>query len=114
MKDFIEKHKNKVSYKDFCQKTKEHLFTLQEIYQLIQDHHSESFSIFDVTKIGFLLKVYYELHANVRYENSLKYSFGFEGFLDNLRGVKLHVFNGNINHAKISNAVPLTTIVSYA
>ena len=103
MKDFIEKHKNKVSYKDFCQKTKEHLFTLQEIYQLIQDHHSESFSIFDVTKIGFLLKVYYELHANVRYENSLKYSFGFEGFLDNLRGVKLHVFNGNINHAKISN-----------
>jgi DNA mismatch repair ATPase MutS len=52
--------------------------------------------------VGYLLKCYYDLHANPAFENSLRYSFGFEGFLDNLRGIQKHIQSGAMNLSKFS------------
>jgi DNA mismatch repair ATPase MutS len=46
-----------------------------------------------------MLQCYYELHSNRKYEESIRYSFGFEGFLDNLRGVSSHYSTGNVSPA---------------
>jgi DNA mismatch repair ATPase MutS len=64
---------------------------LIDIKRILDVHETSDFSVFDIGKIGSLLKNYYELHSNQEYERSLRYSMGFEGFLDNLRGLKLHV-----------------------
>lgn len=103
MRSFNKKHKTKKTYKEFCKMNNHHVMTLQEIYDLLESQDYSEFSMFDVTRVGFLLKVYYELHANTKYEESLRYSFGFEGFLDNLRGVKYHMVDGHITNAKLTD-----------
>jgi len=49
---------------------------------------------FKMGSVGYLLKCYYDLYANTAFEQSLRYSFGFEGFLDNLRGIQNHLQAG--------------------
>jgi hypothetical protein len=53
--------------------------------------------IFNLHNLGHMLRVYYVLHSNIEYENSLLYSFGFEGYLDNLNSIWMHYKNGKIN-----------------
>jgi DNA mismatch repair ATPase MutS len=43
-----------------------------------------------------MLRVYYELYRNQEYQEALRYSVGFEGMIDNLRGVYRHIVDGNV------------------
>tara|TARA_E500000178_G_C17019019_1_gene754502 strand:- start:126 stop:1973 length:1848 start_codon:yes stop_codon:yes gene_type:complete len=106
MEEFNSKHYNKPSYTEFCKTTDKHICTLKEIQHLIQSHNNIDFTLFDIGNIGYLLKIYYELHSNKRYEQSLRYSFGFEGFLDNLRGLKRHIVSGTIAPISINKRKP--------
>ncbi len=96
-------HKDKTSYNEFCEESNRHKMVLIDIKRILDVHENSDFSVFDIGKIGSLLKNYYELHSNKHYERSLRYSFGFEGFLDNLRGLKLHVSKGVVNNVAINN-----------
>jgi hypothetical protein len=49
-----------------------------------------------IGEIGLLLGCYYEIHSNIEYEKSLKYSFEFEGFISNLLGIYENLKNGKI------------------
>ena len=97
MEEFNSKHYNKPSYTEFCKTTDKHICTLKEIQHLLHSHNNIDFTLFDIGNIGYLLKIYYELHSNKRYEQSMRYSFGFEGFLDNIRGLKRHIVAGTIS-----------------
>lgn len=100
---FVSIHKGKQSYKVFCNDALEHSNTLKEIYSILQDHITPDFTVFDVGKIGLLLKNYYVLHTNKLYEKSLRYSFGFEGYLDNIQGLQLHMSKKAINTILVNN-----------
>ena len=103
MEYFISLHSNKTSYKVFCEDIKQHAHILQEILLLLQDHNDPDFSLFDIGKVGLLLKNYYELHNNKRFESSLRYSFGFEGFIDNIQGLQLHLSKKTLNNVRIND-----------
>lgn len=100
---FVSIHKEKRSYKVFCNDAVEHSNTLKEIYSILHDHINPDFTVFDVGKIGLLLKNYYVLHTNKLYEKSLRYSFGFEGYLDNIQGLQLHMSKKAINTILVNN-----------
>ena len=100
---FVSIHKEKQSYKVFCNDAVEHSNTLKEIYSILHDHINPDFTVFDVGKIGLLLKNYYVLHTNKLYEKSLRYSFGFEGYLDNIQGLQLHMSKKAINTILVNN-----------
>ena len=100
---FVSIHKDKQSYKVFCNDAVEHSNTLKEIYSILHDHINPDFTVFDVGKIGLLLKNYYVLHTNKLYEKSLRYSFGFEGYLDNIQGLQLHMSMKAINTILVNN-----------
>lgn len=100
---FVSIHKEKQSYKVFCNDAVEHSNTLKEIYTILRDHITPDFTVFDVGKIGLLLKNYYVLHTNKLYEKSLRYSFGFEGYLDNIQGLQLHMSKKAINTILVNN-----------
>ena len=56
-----------------------------------------------ITEIGYLLKCFYRLHNNPSYEEALKYSFGFNGYLDNIFGVFENLEKKNINISIFDN-----------
>ena len=103
MNYFVSVHSNKPSYNHFCRDVKKHSHVLEEIHIILQDHINPDFSLFDVGKVGLLLKNYYELHSNKRFEESLRYSFGFEGFIDNIKGLQLHLSKKTINNILINS-----------
>jgi hypothetical protein len=116
MELFIRLHGSKPNYSVFCSITKDHANVLKELYTEI-----DSVRPFDATlgitakigQIGYLLKCYYEIHSNSEYERSLRYSFGFEGYLDNLRGVSSHLLSGNMNLVTFNNKTKCQFVKQY-
>jgi hypothetical protein len=97
MDTFVNMHSSKSSYATFCQDVKKHSLVLREFREdLDAITETQPHIVGKLASVGYLLKCYYELHANKHYEQSLQYSFGFEGFLDNLRGVSRHLASGKI------------------
>jgi hypothetical protein len=100
MEAFIRSHCNKSTYSDFCSETERHCAVLRRFRSELEqvEPFSKGF-VSKISQVGYLLKCYYELHANAEYESSMRYSFGFEGYLDNLRGVNRHLLSGRISSA---------------
>ena len=57
-----------------------------------------------ITEIGYLLKMFYELHSNISYEKSLKYSVGFNGYIHHLHSIYKNVQNDNLNYTKFDTS----------
>lgn len=50
-------------------------------------------------QIGHILKIFYKLHTDEKYQNSLLYSFGFNGYIDILNGVTKNIYkNKKLNY----------------
>lgn len=118
MELFTRLHSGRSGYGGFCSITKEHSIVLREIHSeldAVRPFDNTLGIVNKIGQIGYLLKCYYEIHCNSKYERSLRYSFGFEGYLDNLRGVYGHIINGTINSAVLSNSkkTRLTFIKQY-
>lgn len=79
--------KNKPHYNKFNIDLHRHVITLKDLNNRIQQVQPFQASLSKIGEIGLLLGCYYELHSNMNYEKSLKYSFDFEGFTNNLLGV---------------------------
>lgn len=103
MNTYIVKHKSKSTYTEFCKDIQTHIDTLHHIMGLLEPHTNPEFALSTIGNVGYLLKSYYELHSNYQYEQALRYSFGFEGYLDNIRGVRYHMNQGRISNAKFSD-----------
>ena len=95
--DITEKLK---SYGDFNNDLLAHFVELQNLQMELAlvrpfDH---SFSKFGES--GYMLRCYYRLHSVPEYDAALRYAAGFEGYLDNLRGICANISNGNVSMAK--------------
>jgi len=103
MELFIRLHGTKPNYGVFCSITKDHvniLKCLQSEIDSVRPFDSSLGIMGKIGQVGYLLKCYYEIHSNTEYERSLRYSFGFEGYLDNLHGVSSHLLSGKMNLVK--------------
>lgn len=60
-------------------------------------------SIFKITEVGYLLKVFYTIHDDAIFEKSIQYSAGFMGYIHNMRSIHSNVLNGHIQYATFSN-----------
>ena len=97
---FCISHQTKPSYRTFCSIVQSHCDILREFNIMLEPIQPMQNLLSKISQIGYMLKCYYELHSNAMYETSIRYSFGFEGFLDNLRGVNANWRIGNISLAK--------------
>ena len=61
-----------------------------------------SFSIQKLSNIGHVMKVFYEIYDNVDYHNAMLYSFGFNGYIENLTGLKDNINNKFMNKCRFS------------
>ena len=82
MSGFVDMHYELPHYAEFCQDVHSHRLVLEEMAMKIGP--LSRFCCYDWTKwtsLGKMLHVYYELHSSIDYEESLRYSVGFEGYL---------------------------------
>jgi hypothetical protein len=87
MENFSAMIKNKSQYKAFHQDLLYHIETLTQLQDCIQKVRPFKPSFSKIGEIGLLLGCYYELHSNMEFEKALQYSFDFEGFTSNLKGI---------------------------
>jgi hypothetical protein len=105
MKIFID-HNTFTTYAPFVQeldKNKKVLIELEKELVFVKNKHFNP--ILHVHEMGSMLRMYYELYSNIEYENALLYSFGFEGYLDNLSSIWKYYKTNNINKSTFSNDV---------
>jgi len=93
------------SYRTFTQITSQHCLKLQELYAQLTLIKPFNPSIFKITEIGYMLKCFYCLHDNKEYEKSIRYSIGFEGFINNICGIHENMHANHVSVAKFSDNV---------
>ena len=99
MECFSQMHCAKHSYSSFCQTTQTHCAVLRELSEELSAIEPFSYSYKKATSIGYLMKCYYRVYSVEEYGDALKYSMGFEGYIDNLMGVWENLNAGNIAYA---------------
>ena len=99
MNQFIGKHYTKKCYTNFCKDIQTHSIRLQELYNQIEDIGEFKYNSQTLGNVGYMLKQYYVLHSNIEFEESLRYSIGFVGYIDNMKGVYDNIQKGQLSFA---------------
>jgi DNA mismatch repair ATPase MutS len=55
------------------------------------------FSIAKAVQIGHIMYTFYQLYENAEYHDAMLYSFGFNGYMNNIYGLKENIDNGKMN-----------------
>ena len=103
MESFLELSIYSTTYEPFCAVTKPHLNNLYNMKKEIESITPFQHTFNKFTSMGQLLKAYYILYENMDYAESFKYSFGFNGYMDNLRGIYKNYIDKNIGSCKFSS-----------
>ena len=94
---------NLKTYSTFNEKIKQQLSELSKLKELLNSISEYKLSMKKVGELGSVLKSFYTLYDNKMYYESLMFSFGFHGYLDNIEGFIENVKNKKINAAKFNN-----------
>lgn len=99
MNTFLEITETCNTYNPFCQEIKTHLNNLILLSNELHEIKPFENTLHNFGNTGTLMKCFYHIHENPLYENSIQFSMGFAGYIDNLRGVYDNFQIGNINFA---------------
>lgn len=53
-----------------------------------------------IFEIGYAMTCFYKLHSNPEYKNAIIFSFGFNGYIDNINGLKENLVTNKMNFCK--------------
>ena len=99
MESFVNITDNCNTYNMFNHINKEKLQILYEIKTDLCDVYPFEKNIQKFNTMGYMLKNYYKIYSNKSYEDCLRYSFGFHGYIDNLNGINTNIQNKIISYA---------------
>ena len=84
------------TYNPFCKEAKSHQEHLVLMCNELNEIKPFENTFDNFTNTGTLMKCFYHIYENPFYENSIKFSMGFEGYIDNISGICDNVKNGNV------------------
>jgi dsDNA-specific endonuclease/ATPase MutS2 len=87
-------------YDEFRKVVYLHNENLENIRDILKSVYEFQPSLSKITHIGYMQQCLYEIHSNVEYAEALSWSFGFEGYMNNLRGVHENLKNKKLNYTK--------------
>lgn len=103
----IDSMNNFYKYSNIYTTYKEFNNILNNKIQILVNYHKElknisnyDVSIKKISQVGHLMKCFYQLYDNRDLKDSISYSFGFNGYIDNLSGLKKNIKNKFINYCK--------------
>ena len=101
MDNFLIISNNLKSYSEFNNDVVKHKNVLIEFKSKLDLVSPFKMNISKVIELGNILHSFYQLHSNINYEKSILYSFGFNGYINNIEGLQSNINNGEIKFAKI-------------
>lgn len=106
MKTFTQINENIYHYKDFCNTTNHHMTIINQLLEKLGPICPFYPSFFKITEIGYLLKMYFVIYSDTTFEESLQYSYGFQGYLQHLCEIHHNIENGFISYATFDTSNP--------
>ena len=91
------------SYSDFNLILKNNKIVLTEFLEKIQKITPYKMDTKKLSNIGYLMKCYYLLFDDERYNKSLLFSFGFSGYTEIISNLQVNINNHVVNKCEISN-----------
>jgi hypothetical protein len=89
------------TYQPFLENMESHKAVLEKMVSEFDQVSPNSFTFQKFKQIGHVMKCFYQLYNKNEYHDSLTYSFGFNGYLDNLNGLGKRFKNKEVNVCKI-------------
>ena len=102
MEQFISKNDSLVTHNNFIGTIEHHCYTLKDMKNRLSCITPFKPSIFKLSEVGYLLKIFYILHNDVQLEKSIQYSAGFMGYIQNLKSIHSFVNDSHVNYASFS------------
>ena len=98
MSAFISCNRDCECYDDFFKDVQKNIDILQEIHTSISGITSFSLSFSKLCQMGSLLEKYYSIYSIESFERALRFSVGFEGYVNNLIGVHNNIELGVVSY----------------
>jgi hypothetical protein len=102
MQNFLNIASRYPSYNGFCIDLEKHCCYLISLHKELSMIKPFCNSISKFGEFGNLLRCYYRLHSVQEYEEGLRYSTGFEGYINNMMGVSNNLKNGVLSYGNVS------------
>lgn len=88
---WIENSKTYTTYDNFNKDLQNHIMILEDLQNNLQSIETFNVSLGKISKIGHVMKVFYQIYDNDQYNQAILYSLGFNGYIDILNGIKTNV-----------------------
>lgn len=98
--------KDIVSYQPFNKQLTDNKLILEDFKCCLLRITPYKLSYSKLTNIGELMRCYYELYDNTFFTQALNFSYGFNGYLECLNGLKKNILSKHINVCKIHSKNP--------
>lgn len=108
MKIFMRCCKKYNTYKIFCESIGKQHDVLVALLNELEGVKEFKPSLMKTTEIGYMLKIYYQLHTNVEYEKAILYSMGFQGYIEVLESINKKLNENKINKAEYHDNLEIT------
>jgi hypothetical protein len=99
---YISKIDNLPTYQNYKQYLQDKLENINELYHQLNKIPTASFHPKKMVHIGYTMQQYYLLYESDKIENTMLFSFGFWGFLDNIGEISEKINKNEINKTTFS------------
>ena len=96
------------TYSNFNNVIQNNINILNEFYIQLNIIVPYKLSFYTIGGLGHVLKCFYQLYENVEYNNAIMYSFGYNGYIDNLEGLLENINLKYINFANFDKSTGST------
>jgi DNA mismatch repair protein MutS len=90
------------TYGGFHNDLLEHYTTLKALNAELSYIRPFNHSVAKFGESGYMLRCYYRLHTIPEYESAIRYAAGFEGYMENLRGICCNIAGGKVSMAQFT------------
>ena len=113
IQQFLQISKTCQQYSSFNCDVFAHVNNLHSLRQVLSQVEPFEPNLSKVTEIGLLLRCFYEIHENDVYSKSVYWSFGFEGYMNNLLGIHENLCENSIAYAEYRDDVKYVSEQQY-
>ena len=99
MNAFAKLHCNKPTYAGFCQEIKKHVTALEPLCKSLQSIRPFSLNFSKMNQVGYMLQRFYQIYHNESLDAALRFSVGFEGYINAMKGISEKLENGVLGKA---------------